>query len=56
MNTNSRVDAAVAELDRLSELSVAEHVAVFETIHQQLLGRLDTPPEAPGASPESPRR
>ncbi|CAN5561394.1 hypothetical protein BH18ACT8_BH18ACT8_04210 [soil metagenome] len=56
MNTTSRVDAAVAELDRLSELTVAEHVDVFEAIHQQLLECLDTRSEAPGASPEPPRR
>jgi len=56
LNTSSPFDSAVAELDRLSELTVAEHVEVFETIHQQLLGRLDTPPEAPSASPEPPRR
>ena len=53
-----RVDAALARLDELEGLPVAEHHAVFEDVHQRLtdvLGELDTgrPREAghaPGAA------
>jgi GETHR pentapeptide repeat (5 copies) len=39
-----RVDAALTLLDRLSELPVTEHAAVFEQVHAELtavLGQLD---------------
>ncbi len=45
-----RVDAALALLDRLAELPVTEHAAVFERLHVELtsvLGELD--PESAGA-------
>ena len=41
-----RVDEAVARLDDLPELPVAEHPAVFEYVHDRLaetLGDLDAP-------------
>ena len=53
---DARVDDAVARLDDLAALPVAEHVAVFEYVHERLteaLGDLDVPAAArPGdASP-----
>jgi hypothetical protein len=39
-----RVDAALTQLDRLAELPVTEHAAVFERVHAELtavLGQLD---------------
>lgn len=45
-----RVDAALTLLDRLAELPVTEHAAVFEQVHAELtavLGQLD--PESAGA-------
>jgi len=45
-----RVDAALTLLDRLPELPVTEHAAVFEQVHAELtavLGQLD--PESAGA-------
>jgi hypothetical protein len=45
-----RVDAALTLLDRLTELPVTEHAAVFERVHAELtavLGQLD--PESAGA-------
>jgi hypothetical protein len=45
-----RVDAALTLLDRLTELPVTEHAAVFEQVHAELtavLGQLD--PESAGA-------
>jgi hypothetical protein len=45
-----RVDAALMLLDRLAELPVTEHAAVFEQVHAELtavLGQLD--PESAGA-------
>jgi hypothetical protein len=45
-----RVDAAMTLLDRLTELPVTEHAAVFEQVHAELtavLGQLD--PESAGA-------
>lgn len=46
-----RVDAALRMLDRLAELPVSEHPAVFERVHAELadvLGELD--PESAGTS------
>jgi hypothetical protein len=46
----ARVDAALTLLDRLTELPVTEHAAVFEQVHAELtavLGQLD--PESAGA-------
>lgn len=46
-----RVDAALKLLDRLPELPVGEHAAVFERVHAELtevLGDLD--PESAGTS------
>jgi len=43
------VDDAVARLDDLAALPVAEHVAVFEYVHERLtdaLGDLDVPAPA----------
>src|SRR5690348_13755082 len=43
---DARVDDAVARLDDLGALPVAEHVAVFEYVHERLteaLGDLDVP-------------
>ena len=43
---DARVDDAVARLDDLAALPVAEHVAVFEYVHERLteaLGDLDVP-------------
>jgi hypothetical protein len=45
-----RVDAALTLLDRIGELPVTEHAAVFEQVHAELtavLGQLD--PESAGA-------
>jgi hypothetical protein len=46
---DARVDDAVARLDDLAALPVAEHVAVFEYVHERLteaLGDLDVPASA----------
>ncbi len=46
---DARVDDAVARLDDLAALPVAEHVAVFEYVHERLteaLGDLDVPAPA----------
>ena len=46
---DARVDDAVARLDGLGALPVAEHVAVFEYVHERLteaLGDLDVPAPA----------
>ena len=46
---DARVDDAVARLDSLAALPVAEHVAVFEYVHERLteaLGDLDVPAPA----------
>jgi len=46
---DTRVDDAVARLDDLAALPVAEHVAVFEYVHERLtdaLGDLDVPAPA----------
>ena len=46
----SKVDEALATLDELAELPVAEHPAVFEQVHRQLrdvLGELDSGPSGP---------
>ena len=53
---DARVDDAVARLDDLAALPVAEHVAVFEYVHERLteaLGDLDVPapPRSGDASP-----
>jgi hypothetical protein len=43
----SKVDEALARLDELAELPVAEHPAVFEQVHRRLrevLGELDAGP------------
>jgi hypothetical protein len=47
----SKVDEALARLDELAELPVAEHPAVFEQVHRRLrdvLGELDSGPPGPG--------
>ena len=52
---DARVDDAVARLDDLAALPVAEHVAVFEYVHERLteaLGGLDVP--APARSGDVP--
>ncbi len=54
---DARVDAAVARLDDLAELPVAEHPAVFEYVHERLteaLGDLDVrdPARPGGQAPE----
>jgi hypothetical protein len=55
---DARVDDAVARLDDLAALPVAEHVAVFEYVHERLteaLGDLDVPaPARPGDVPSGP--
>jgi hypothetical protein len=46
------VDAALELLDRLGELPVSAHLAVFEQVHAQLsevLGELDTGPAEGGS-------
>ena len=46
---DARVDDAVARLDDLAALPVADHVAVFEYVHERLteaLGDLDVPAPA----------
>ena len=46
---DARVDDAVARLDDLAGLPVAEHLAVFEYVHERLteaLGDLDVPAPA----------
>jgi hypothetical protein len=53
---DARVDDAVARLDDLAGLPVAEHLAVFEHVHQRLteaLGELDVhaPAHTGDASP-----
>ena len=53
---DARVDDAVARLDDLAGLPVAEHVAVFEYVHERLteaLGDLDVhaPARSGDASP-----
>jgi hypothetical protein len=48
------VDEAVARLDDLAELPVAEHAAVFEYVHERLteaLGDLDVRDQAGPAGP-----
>jgi hypothetical protein len=37
------VDAALADLDRLDEAPVEEHLAAFERAHESLRSALDTP-------------
>ena len=52
---DARVDDAVARLDDLAALPVAEHVAVFEYVHERLteaLGDLDV--HAPARSGDAP--
>ena len=53
-----RVDDAVARLDDLAGLPVAEHLAVFEYVHERLteaLGDLDVhAPARPGGKPPGP--
>jgi hypothetical protein len=39
---NPRVDAALAELDRITELPPAEQVAGFTAVHEQLQATLAT--------------
>jgi len=55
---DARVDDAVARLDDLAALPVAEHVAVFEYVHERLteaLGDLDVPaPARSGAASPGP--
>ena len=55
---DARVDDAVARLDDLAALPVAEHVAVFEYVHERLteaLGDLDVPaPARSGDAPSGP--
>jgi hypothetical protein len=56
---DTRVDEAVARLDDLAGLPVAEHPAVFEYVHQRLtetLGDLDVPDQAGllGQEPDAP--
>jgi hypothetical protein len=47
-----RLDAALAELDRLPDLPVTEHAAVFEEVHRVLQGALaEAPPGYPGPPP-----
>lgn len=46
-----RVDAALAELSRLPDLPVDEHVAVFDAIHQGLLDSLGDAAGTPTAEP-----
>lgn len=52
---DARVDDAVARLDDLAGLPVAEHLAVFEYVHERLteaLGDLDVHAQAwPGGQP-----
>ena len=36
-----RVDDVLASVDRLAELPVAEHAAVFERVHERLRAALD---------------
>ena len=38
---DSRVDEVLASVDRLAELPVAEHAAVFERVHERLRAALD---------------
>ena len=46
-----RVDAALTQLDQLSELPVGEHGPVFERVHAELTEVLvDTDPESAGSS------
>lgn len=56
---DARVDEAVARLDDLAELPVAEHPAVFEYVHERLteaLGDLDVrDPSGPGRQVPDPR-
>lgn len=40
---NAAVDGVLASLAGLAEIPVAEHVAVFESAHEQLRGALDAP-------------
>jgi hypothetical protein len=52
---DARVDEAVARLDGLAALPLAEHLAVFEYVHERLteaLGDLDV--HAPARSGEQP--
>jgi len=51
---DGRVDEAVAELDDLAGLPVAEHPAVFERVHQRLteaLGDTGAPDRVPDNGP-----
>ncbi len=41
------VDQVLAEVESVSALPVAEHVAVFERAHEQLRRALDADPSAP---------
>jgi hypothetical protein len=53
----SKVDEALARLDELAELPVAEHPAVFEQVHRRLrevLGELDAGPPGGVGSPGPP--
>jgi hypothetical protein len=40
---NAAVDGVIASLAGLADLPVPEHVAVFESAHEQLRGALDAP-------------
>ena len=39
-NPDARVDAAVARLDELNELPVADHAEVYADIHDRISGAL----------------
>jgi hypothetical protein len=48
-----RVDEAVARLDGLAGLPVAEHPAVFEDVHQRLAGALGDLDASDRVAPDS---
>ncbi|GGO92103.1 hypothetical protein GCM10011584_27750 [Nocardioides phosphati] len=40
---NTAVDGVISSLAGLAEVPVSEHVAIFESAHEQLRGALDAP-------------
>ncbi len=44
------VDAVIAAVEQLEDRPVEEHVAVFESAHEQLRRALDGHPDQPGPS------
>ncbi len=52
MSLTPEVDAALAQLDRLVALPLAEHVGAFEAIHRQLRLALSDSGEPLGGSPQ----